>query len=178
MGRYFWSAIPTVAVITEAGNNPKVLGMVYVAAFAPEEGETLGGMAAKYPTPPAYSEFRQVDDGYLVTEKGVRENFAPDLSSAEQSLVFAVQGATQGAILGTPIKSCLALQTQLVCHRFQRSHDRTRTGDQHCQKNGREDFDRSQQSSGNACATRSGRSFRDRRRRFPRGKRSSLSDRS
>ena len=93
------------AVITEAGNNPKVVGMVYVAAFAPEEGETLGGMAAKYPTPPAYSEFRQVDDGYLVlTEKGVRESFAQDLSPAEQGLVFAVQGATQGAILGTPIK--------------------------------------------------------------------------
>jgi pimeloyl-ACP methyl ester carboxylesterase len=93
------------AVITEAGNNPKVPGMVYVAAFAPEEGETLGGMAAKYPTPPAYSEFRQVDDGYLVpTEKGVWESFAQDLSPAEQSLVFAVQGATEGTILGTPIK--------------------------------------------------------------------------
>jgi len=93
------------AVITEAGNNPKVKGLVYVAAFAPEEGETLGGMAAKFPTPPAYSEFRQIDDGYLMlTEKGVRESFAQDLSPAEQSLVFAVQGATQGAILGTPIK--------------------------------------------------------------------------
>jgi pimeloyl-ACP methyl ester carboxylesterase len=62
-------------------------------------------MAAQYPTPPAYSEFRQVDDGYLVlTEKGVRESFAQDLSPAEQSLVFAVQGATQSVILGTPIK--------------------------------------------------------------------------
>jgi pimeloyl-ACP methyl ester carboxylesterase len=93
------------AVITEAGNNPKVRGMVYVAAFAPEEGETLGGMAAQYPTPPAYSEFRQVEDGYLVlTEKGVSESFAQDLSPTEKSLVFAVQGATQGAILATPIK--------------------------------------------------------------------------
>lgn len=92
------------AVITEAGNNPKVLGLVYVAAFAPEEGETLGGMAAQYPTPPAYAEFRQVEDGYLVlTEKGVRENFAQDLTPAEQSLVYSVQGATQGAILATPI---------------------------------------------------------------------------
>jgi len=41
------------AVITEAGNNPKVAGLVYVAAFAPEEGETLRGMAAQYPTTPA-----------------------------------------------------------------------------------------------------------------------------
>lgn len=93
------------AVITEAGNNSKVAGMVFVAAFAPEEGETLGGMAAQYPTPPAYSEFRKVEDGYLVlTEKGVRESFAQDLTPAEQSLIFAVQGATQSAILATPIK--------------------------------------------------------------------------
>ena len=62
-------------------------------------------MAAKFPTPPAYSEFRQIEDGYLMlTEKGVRESFAQDLSPAEQSRVFAVQGATQSAILGTPIK--------------------------------------------------------------------------
>jgi pimeloyl-ACP methyl ester carboxylesterase len=92
------------AVITEAGNNPKVVGLVYVAAFAPEEGETLGGMAAQYPTPPAYSEFRQIEDGYLMlTEKGVRECFAQDLTPAEKGLVYAVQGATQGAILATPI---------------------------------------------------------------------------
>lgn len=93
------------AVITEAGNNPKVAGMVYVAAFAPEEGETLGGMASKFPTPPAYAEFRQIEDGYLMlTAKGVNECLAQDLSQEEKNLVFAVQGATQGAILATPIK--------------------------------------------------------------------------
>ena len=92
-------------VITEAGNNPKVVGMVYVAAFAPEEGETLGGMASKFPTPPAYSEFRQIEDGYLMlTPKGIAESFAQDLSPADQSLLLAAQGATQSAILATPIK--------------------------------------------------------------------------
>src|ERR1700735_3492408 len=84
------------AVITEAGNNPKVVGMVYVAAFAPEEGETLGGMASKFPTPPAYSEFRQIEDGYLMlTPKGIAESFAQDLSPADQSLLLTAQGATQ-----------------------------------------------------------------------------------
>jgi pimeloyl-ACP methyl ester carboxylesterase len=93
------------AVITEAGNNPKVVGMVYVAAFAPEEGETLGGMASKFPTPPAYSEFRQIENGYLMlTPKGIAESFAQDLSPADQSLLLAAQGATQSAILATPIK--------------------------------------------------------------------------
>jgi pimeloyl-ACP methyl ester carboxylesterase len=94
------------AVITEAGNNPKAAGMVYVAAFAPEEGETLGGMAQKFPTPPAYSEFKVIDDGYLMlTAKGVDECFAQDLTPAEKSLVLAAQGATQSAILSTPIKA-------------------------------------------------------------------------
>src|ERR1700751_1698057 len=40
-------------VITEAGNNPKVAGLVYVAAFAPDKGETLSGMAGQDPKPPA-----------------------------------------------------------------------------------------------------------------------------
>jgi pimeloyl-ACP methyl ester carboxylesterase len=94
------------AVITEAGMNPKVAGLVYVAAFAPEVGETLGGMAAGYPTPPAYSQFTVIEDGYLMlTLKGVMEDFAQDLTPEEKALVFAVQGATQSAILGTPIKA-------------------------------------------------------------------------
>jgi pimeloyl-ACP methyl ester carboxylesterase len=94
------------AVITEAGMNPKVAGMVYVAAFAPEVGETLGGMAAGYPTPPAYSQFTAIADGYLMlTLRGVMEDFAQDLTPEEKALVFAVQGATQSAILGTPIKA-------------------------------------------------------------------------
>lgn len=94
------------AVITEAGNNPKVAGLVYVAAFAPDEGETLGGMAKKYPPTPAFGEIQPIEDGYLLlTAKGVAENFAQDLSPEEQALVHATQGATQGAILATPIKS-------------------------------------------------------------------------
>ena len=92
------------AVITEAGVNPKVAGLVYVAAFAPDVGETLGGMASKYPQPPGFSEIRPIADGYLLlTPKGVKEDFAQDLSPSDQELVLATQGATQGAILGTPI---------------------------------------------------------------------------
>lgn len=93
------------AVITEAGNNPKVAGLVYVAAFAPDEGETCGGLAAKFPATPAFSEIKQIEDAFLMqTEKGVMENFAQDLTTEERKLVFAVQGATQGAILSTPLK--------------------------------------------------------------------------
>jgi pimeloyl-ACP methyl ester carboxylesterase len=93
------------AVITEAGDNPKVAGLVYVAAFAPEEGETLGGMGQKYPPPPGFGEVSPIADGYLMlTRKGVFDHFGQDLSASDKELVYATQGATQGAILGTPIK--------------------------------------------------------------------------
>jgi pimeloyl-ACP methyl ester carboxylesterase len=36
------------AVITEAGNNPKVTGLVYVAAFAPDQGESSASLGKPY----------------------------------------------------------------------------------------------------------------------------------
>jgi len=94
------------AVITEAGNNPKVAGLVYVAAFAPDTGETCGGLAQNFPTTPLFGKIRPIEDGYLMlTQKGVEEDFAQDLTPEERHLVFAVQGPTQGAILGTPLKA-------------------------------------------------------------------------
>src|SRR5258706_10191732 len=40
-------------VITEAGNDPKVVGLVYVDAFAPDADQTTTGIS--YPIPPAHS---------------------------------------------------------------------------------------------------------------------------
>jgi pimeloyl-ACP methyl ester carboxylesterase len=92
------------AVITEAGNNPKVVGLVYVAAFAPDAGESAGSLAKPYGPTPGVQELRPIEDGFLVlTPKGVAEDFAPDLSSAEQTEMIATQAPTQGAALGSPI---------------------------------------------------------------------------
>jgi pimeloyl-ACP methyl ester carboxylesterase len=92
------------AIITAAGNNPKVAGLVYVAAFAPDQGETLAGLSQPYGATPAFSEIKQIADGYLLlTEKGISEDFAQDLSSAEKKILLATQGPTEGAILGTPM---------------------------------------------------------------------------
>jgi pimeloyl-ACP methyl ester carboxylesterase len=94
------------AVITEAGNTEKVAGLVYVAAFAPDVGETLSALAGGFPAVPAFSEINPIEDGFLLlTPKGVAENFAQDLPPEEQRIVAATQGATQGAILATPIKT-------------------------------------------------------------------------
>lgn len=38
------------AVITEAGNDPKVVGLVFISAFAPDQGESSLSLATAYPT--------------------------------------------------------------------------------------------------------------------------------
>ena len=91
-------------VITEAGNNPKVKGLVYVAAFAPDAGESSGGLAKPYGPTPGIGELRPIEGGFLVvTPKGILEDFGPDLPVAEKTLLIATQGATQGAVLGATI---------------------------------------------------------------------------
>lgn len=91
-------------VITEAGTDPKVAGLVYVAAFAPDVGVPVGDLGKDFPPPPGSSEIRPAADGYLtLTTKGVMEDFAPDLPVAQRKLILATQGATNGALFGTKV---------------------------------------------------------------------------
>lgn len=92
------------AVITEAGNNPKVAGLVYVAAFAPEAGESAASQGKPYGVTPGVQELQPLADGFLVlSPKGVTEDFAPDLPAPERHLLLATQTPTQGAALGAPV---------------------------------------------------------------------------
>jgi pimeloyl-ACP methyl ester carboxylesterase len=45
-------------VMTEAGNDPKVAALVYVAAFAPDAGESAFGLGKSYPPAPLGAEIR------------------------------------------------------------------------------------------------------------------------
>ncbi|HKM46422.1 MAG TPA: alpha/beta hydrolase [Terriglobales bacterium] len=92
------------AVITEAGNDPKVVGLVYVAAFAPGEGESVGSISKPYPPTPIAGELRPDAQGFLtLTPKGVAEDFAQDLPEKEKQLLTATQGPTNAAVLGATI---------------------------------------------------------------------------
>src|ERR1700728_2524630 len=94
------------AVITEAGNDPKVAGLVYVAAFAPDKGESSGSLGKPYGATPGVTELRPLADGFLIlTPKGVSEDFAPDLPIGERDILLATQTPTQGAALGTEIST-------------------------------------------------------------------------
>ena len=87
-------------VITNAGyNNPNVTGLVYIAAFAPDEGQSLSSFVdpAKFP-----KDLFLVDSGgfiYLNPEI-FRENFAQDVDSAEADLMAIVQKPFNQSIFG------------------------------------------------------------------------------
>jgi pimeloyl-ACP methyl ester carboxylesterase len=92
------------AVITEAGNDPKVVGLVYVAALAPSEGESVASVTKPFPPAPLGSEVRADAEGFLtVTPKGIAEDFAQDLSDKEKQLLTATQGPTASAVFGGTI---------------------------------------------------------------------------
>jgi len=91
-------------VITEAGADPKVAGLVYVAAFAPDVGVPVGELGKDYPQPPGSAELKPDAQGYLsLTTKGVMEFFAPDLPLAQRKIVAATQGATNSAVFGSKV---------------------------------------------------------------------------
>lgn len=84
------------AVITEAGNLPNVIGLVYVAAFAPDVGESPGALTQSLP-PAAMANIAPDSDGYLwIVADKFHESFCQDLT-LEEALVMAV---TQKAPLG------------------------------------------------------------------------------
>lgn len=84
-------------VITEAGDLPNVVGLVYVAAFAPDAGESAGQISQEHP-PAAFANIAPDSDGYLwIAQDKFHESFAQDLD-AEDALVMAV---TQKAPLGS-----------------------------------------------------------------------------
>src|SRR5882757_1665998 len=52
-------------VITEAGNDPKVVGLVYVAALVPDVGEPVGELGKDFPPAPGFAEVLPDAEGYL-----------------------------------------------------------------------------------------------------------------
>ncbi len=89
------------AIITEAGNHPKVARLVYVAAFGPDTGESLGTTAKDFAPPAVAPEVRPIADNFLVlTKKGVTEDFAQDLSPTEKQVLVATQAPTSASVFG------------------------------------------------------------------------------
>jgi pimeloyl-ACP methyl ester carboxylesterase len=86
-------------VITEAGNDPKVVSLVYVAAFAPDAGQSIGEISQAFAKPAGADQLQPQPDGFLLlSQKGIEEDFAQDLTPAEKARLVAAQPKTSGAI--------------------------------------------------------------------------------
>src|ERR1700730_11963183 len=92
------------AVITEAGNDPKVVALVYIAAFAPDKGESVSTLIANplpgAPVPPILPP----QEGYLFLDKAkFHASFAADVDEAKAAFMADSQvpwgvGAPSGTI--------------------------------------------------------------------------------
>ena len=81
-------------VISEAGKDPKVAGLLYVAALVPEDGQNVNDVNAAMPPTAVGPEFKLSPDGFLsLSPKGINEFFAQDVSPEERKVIFATQVA-------------------------------------------------------------------------------------
>jgi pimeloyl-ACP methyl ester carboxylesterase len=86
-------------LITAAGTADKVAGLVYIAALAPDEGETSQSLQQQFPTTEIFSRI-EVADGRVWMRHDAVESFAGDLSVEEQRIVWATQGAPAADLFG------------------------------------------------------------------------------
>lgn len=88
------------AVITEAGDAPNVAGLVYVAAFAPDAGESVGKLTEGGSPPP----LQPSKDGYLFFDPAIfPQAFAQDLPMETGVFLATAQVPPAGAAFAAPI---------------------------------------------------------------------------
>ncbi|WP_448661042.1 alpha/beta fold hydrolase [Sphingomonas sp. CJ20] len=92
------------AVITQAGNDDKVKALVFVAAFAPDAGETLGELVNAHPAPPALGKISDDGAGNLtLSAQGWVEDVANDLPEDEARVLAVVQPPLPGSTFGEKV---------------------------------------------------------------------------
>lgn len=85
-------------VISQAGSDDKVRSLVYVAAFAPNAGQSTGELYGGYPTAPGSSQIAADKNGFLyLTPQGMAADFAQDLPAKQTAIMTATQGPIRAA---------------------------------------------------------------------------------
>jgi pimeloyl-ACP methyl ester carboxylesterase len=86
-------------IVTEAGVQPNVSALVYVAARAPDAGEDYTALAKTFPTPPATAGIVFDGDVGRLSEAAFLRDFAGDLPEAKAKVLYAVQEPFHKALL-------------------------------------------------------------------------------
>lgn len=91
------------AVITEAGNQPNVVGLVFIAAFAPDVGESPGSITHEHP-PLAVANLVPDSDGYLwIKIDKYHESFCEDLPADDARVMAVIQKAPLASTFGDTV---------------------------------------------------------------------------
>lgn len=91
------------AVLSQAGDLPNVAGLVFVAAFTPDAGESPGGITQQDP-PSAAPNLVPDSDGYLwIKRDKFHESFCQDLTPAEALVMAVTQKAPLAGTFGDTI---------------------------------------------------------------------------
>lgn len=92
------------AVITQAGNHPKVAALVYIAAFQPDNGETALQWFLTMPPAPENGVLPADEKGIVYYDKDkYHAGFCADVSKEEADFMYASQGAFYGKCFASPI---------------------------------------------------------------------------
>ncbi len=95
-------------IMTALGNNaPNVVGLVYIAGFGLDEGETIGQLLAQGPPTPATAHIDVDNRGFAwLPEDDFLAHFAPDVEPSKAKVMYAVQQplafSTFDAVMGPP----------------------------------------------------------------------------
>src|SRR5580658_548991 len=87
-------------VISEAGVDPQVVGLVYVAARAPDIGEDHGLLAKGFPRAPAGTGLVYENGFGKLTEQAFVDDFANGMDPVEARVLYAVQGRVSDTLFG------------------------------------------------------------------------------
>ena len=91
------------AVISGAGHAANVVGLVFIAAFAPDEGEALGGLLERSEPPPGGASIRPDAEGFLwLDPASFHQNFCQNVDATEALVMAVTQKPISGQCFGDP----------------------------------------------------------------------------
>ena len=124
-------------IVSEAGIDPKVSALVFVAARAPDAGEDYTALATQFPTPPASAGIVWSGDYGRLNEEAFLRDFAGDVPADKARVLYAVQVPFKRALLAD--MTTHAVKAELVCRLRGRPHDQSRSRTLHGKAHERED---------------------------------------
>jgi hypothetical protein len=130
-------------VISEVGDDPKVVGLVYVCAYVPDVGKSANDTSNPFGPTPGQKAIK-VDAQHFawMSEDGILNSFAEGLPMAERRIVLAVQGQIYGPMLDEAHARSLEVEAVMARDRHQGSHAQSRDGGSRCEESPRSrDFD-------------------------------------